>query len=146
MDGRGVDISLADADKSIYKLSDRPAETIRRPHRTNDAWEVIKKGSWKLVSFFIWQTRSTGDRLKGPSRAAKKLLTLQICSFGRISLLCGYTFIKNQFQCLGWYVSVYVYGLHQTDESVAAFTNELPRVFAKRECKLTCSLCVFGVI
>lgn len=67
MDGRGVDISLADADKSIYKLSDRPAETIRRPHRTNGAWEVIKKGSWKLVSFFIWQTRSTGDRLKGQS-------------------------------------------------------------------------------
>lgn len=145
MDGRGVDISLADADKSIYKLSDRPAETIRRPHRTNDAWEVIKKGSWKLVSFFIWQTRSTGDRLKGPSDRKETTNTANLL-FWTISLLCGYTFIKNQFQCLGWYVSVYVYGLHQTDESVAAFTNELPRVFAKRECKLTCSLCVFGVI
>lgn len=145
MDGRGVDISLADADKSIYKLSDRPAETIRRPHRTNDAWEVIKKGSWKLVSFFIWQTRSTGDRLKGPSDRKETTNTANLL-FWTISLLCGYTFIKNQFQCLGWYVSVYVYGLHQTDESVAAFTNELPRVFAKRECKLTCSLCVFRVI
>lgn len=145
MDGRGVDISLADADKSIYKLSDRPAETIRRPHRTNDAWEVIKKGSWKLVSFFIWQTRSTGDRLKGQSDRKETTNTANLL-FWTISLLCGYTFIKNQFQCLGWYVSVYVYGLHQTDESVAAFTNELPRVFAKRECKLTCSLCVFGVI
>lgn len=109
MDGRSVDISLADADKSIYKLSDRPAETIRRPHRTNDAWEVIKKGSWKLVSFFIWQTRSTRDRLKGPSRAAKKLLALQICSSGRIGLLCGYTFIKNPFQCLGWYMCQCMY-------------------------------------
>lgn len=145
MDGRGVDISLADADKSIYKLSDRPAETIRRPHRTNDAWEVIKKGSWKLVSFFIWQTRSTGDRLKGQSDRKETTNTANLL-FWTISLLCGYTFIKNQFQCLGWYVSVYVYGLHQTDESVAAFTNELPRVFAKRECKLTCSLCVFRVI
>lgn len=100
MDGRRVDISLADADKSIYKLSDRPAETIRRPHRTNDAWEVIKKGSWKLVSFFIWQTRSTGDRLKGPSRAAKKLLTLQICSFG-LSVSCvGIHLLKTNFSAL----------------------------------------------
>lgn len=39
-------------------------------------------------------------------------------------------------------MSVRVYRLHQTDESVAAFTNELPHMFAERECKLTCSLCV----
>lgn len=63
-DGGHVDISLPDADKSIYKLSDAPAAGIRRPqHSAIDAWEVITKGSQKLVSFFIRQTHGPGPGL-----------------------------------------------------------------------------------
>lgn len=80
INGRSRGITLADADRSIYKLSDGQAATIRRPHWANDAWQVIKKGSWKLVSFFIWQTRGTRDKLQmEPSRAARNPLALDFC-------------------------------------------------------------------
>lgn len=76
---------LMGAVRASWKLSEWPAETIRRPQGPNDAWRVIKAGSWKLVSFFIWRTQITDDRLQpGPSRAAQKPLTLKLCPSGDV--------------------------------------------------------------
>lgn len=53
IEGYGRDIAHADAEKCIYKHSDRLAAAIRRPDRPNDPWEVIKKGAWKAERFFV---------------------------------------------------------------------------------------------
>lgn len=43
--------------RASIKLPDWPAATIRGPRWANDPWEVIKKGWWKWVSFFIWKKK-----------------------------------------------------------------------------------------
>lgn len=59
------------AARASWKLSEWPAETIRRPHGPNDAWRVIKN--------------LTDDRLQpGPSRAAGKPLALKLCPSGDV--------------------------------------------------------------
>lgn len=111
IDGCRTDIALADADMSVYKLSVRPAETIRRPRRPNDAWEVIKQGSWKLVSFFIPQKtfQLMTDCSRGTAECRETASAATLPFREGVSLLCTYTFIKKTFHSTELYICWCVY-------------------------------------